>query len=49
LWDKIEDEEILNTVLSKEIEDPAYTLVEKANNYGGEDNSTVVVVKVVKK
>jgi protein phosphatase len=49
VWDKIEDEEILNTVLSKEIEDPAYTLVEKANNYGGEDNSTVVVVKVVKR
>jgi len=49
VWGKIEDEEILNTVLSKEIEDPAYALVEKANNYGGEDNSTVVVVKVVKR
>ena len=47
VWDKIEEEEILDIVLSEEILDPAYTLIEEANKHGGDDNSTAVVIKIV--
>lgn len=46
LVDMLDDEEILSTIAENEnIEDAAKKLVEKANDAGGHDNITVVVLK----
>ncbi|MBL8398838.1 MAG: serine/threonine-protein phosphatase, partial [Candidatus Accumulibacter sp.] len=51
LYDMIEESEIRRTLLSHagDLSGAAGTLIELANEYGGEDNISVVVVKVVQK
>ena len=44
LYEDVEDEEILKTVLHEPREAVVQSLVEKAKNHGGNDNITVIVV-----
>ena len=46
LWDMLADEEIARLAAIPDIVTAATTLIETANNAGGDDNITVVVVSI---
>lgn len=47
LWDMLSDEEIKKTAVDSDTpEDACKKLIEKANESGGEDNITVVLIKI---
>ena len=46
LTDKVSPEEILNVVNKKRPDKACKTLVDLANKYGGDDNTTIIILKV---
>ena len=47
LWDMLSDEEIKSITMDSDTpEDASKILIEKANESGGEDNITVVLIKI---
>jgi protein phosphatase len=45
---EIEPEEMLDVVTNENAEQACHTLINRANERGGRDNATVVVVKILK-